>query len=341
MKFSKQLLLMSAALILFVSCSGPKQQSQQESVERVDNVETTELKMTEISRVIEFSTTLQGYQSMSVSPSLTGTIEHIYVEVGKYVKKGDLLVRMDQNQLNNTRLTFANLQVELERMAALRESGAVSQQQYDQIKLSYDQTKASLDFLESNTFVRAQFPGVISAKNYEDGELYSGQPILSLVQIGVLKAYINVPESYFPHIKTGMKVNIISDIYPDEVFPATIEIIHPTIDPASHTFQVKLRIPNSSSKLRPGMYVKTELTMGKANTLVVPYQSVLKLLGSNERYLFVEENGVAKQVFVELGQRFDQNIEIFSDELKEGDKIVTVGQSKLINGGKLNVVKEN
>ena len=89
------------------------------------------------------------------------------------------------------------------------------------------------------------------------------------------------------------------------------------------------------------MYVKTELTMGKANTLVVPYQSVLKLLGSNERYVFVEENGVAKQVFVELGQRFDQNIEIFSNELKEGDKIVTVGQSKLIDGGKLNVVKEN
>ena len=68
---------------------------------------------------------------------------------------------------------------------------------------------------------------------------------------------------------------------------------------------------------------------------------MLKLLGSNERYVFVEENGVAKQVFVELGQRFDQNIEIFSNELKEGDKIVTVGQSKLIDGGKLNVVKEN
>ena len=67
----------------------------------------------------------------------------------------------------------------------------------------------------------------------------------------------------------------------------------------------------------------------------------MKLLGSNERYVFVEENGVAKQVFVELGQRFDQNIEIFSNELKEGDKIVTVGQSKLIDGGKLNVVKEN
>ena len=207
-----------------------------------------------VTREFETSTTLQAYERMSISPSVTGNIEHIYVEVGDVVKKGDTLVRMDQNQLITTRIAFANLQVELKRMESLLETEAISQQAYDQIKTSFDQTQQSLKFLEENTIVRAKFDGVISAKNYEDGELYGGQPILELVQISTLKALVNIPETFFPKVKKGMKVNLTSDIYPDEEFPASIEIIYPTIDPMSHTFTVELKIPNKKNVLRPGMY---------------------------------------------------------------------------------------
>jgi RND family efflux transporter MFP subunit len=330
-------ILCSAALL--VSC-GPKQ-TQTEMEERVEIVETSPITRSTISRVLEFSTTLQGYKTVNISPSLTGKIEHIYVEVGTGVNQGAMLVRMDQNQYNTTKLTFANLGVELQRMEALKETDAVSDQSYDQIKLSYEQTKESLAFLEKNTFVKAPFGGVISAKNYEDGELYSGQPILVLTQIATLKALMSIPESYYPNVKQGMKVDIVSEVYPDQVFPGTIEVVYPTIDATSHSFQVKVRIPNASHKLRPGMYVHTKLAMGQAETIVVPYQSVQKLTGSNDRYIFLDKDGVAKRVFVQLGQRFDQDIEIISDEIAEGDRIVTVGQAKLVDGSKLNVVKEN
>ena len=277
---------------------------------------------------------------MNISPSLTGIIEKIYVEVGDRVRKGDTLVRMDQNQLNTTRLAYANLQIEMNRVRMLLESEAISQQTYDQTKLSFDQTAESLRFLEENTFVLAQYDGVISSKSYEDGELYAGaQPILRLTQINELKAYVNVPETYFPKVKEGMKVNVYSDIYPDKVFPATIEIVYPTVDPASHTFTLKLRIPNRSELIRPGMYVSTVLDLGRTEALVVPYQSVLRLIGSNNRYVFVDDGGVAKRVFVEIGERHDQTIEISSDSLKVGDPIVTTGQAKLVDGVRLNVVK--
>lgn len=308
--------------------------------ERVEQVRTTPLAYQEVSRQIELSTTLQGYDQMNISPSLTGLIEKIYVEVGDRVRKGDTLVRMDQNQLNTTRMAFANLQIEMNRVSMLLESEAISQQTYDQTKLSYDQTGETLRFLEENTFVRAQFDGVISAKTYEDGELYSGaQPILQLVRIDELKAYVNVPETYYPLVKKGMNVNVYSDIYPGRAFPATIEIVYPTVDPASHTFTLKLRIPNGSELIRPGMYVNTVLDLGRAEAMVVPYQAVLRLIGSNERYVFVDEGGVAKRVFVETGERHDQTIEIASDSLKVGDNIVTTGQAKLVDGVKLNVVK--
>ena len=330
--------MMAALAVLAVACG---KQTQQQAEDRVELVETTVIGMSDISRELEFSTTLEGWQTVNIAPSLTGKIEHIYVEVGTNVGAGTMLVRMDQNQYTTTKLTYANLGVDLQRMETLRASGAVSQQVYDQTKLSYDQTKESLDFLEKNTYVRAPFSGVISARNYEDGELYSGQPILVLTQVGTLRAQIAIPEHYIPNVKKGMQVILTSDTYPGETFPATIEIVYPTVDPASHTFQARLRIPNSGLKLHPGMYVKTRMSMGMARAMVVPYQSVLKLTGANDRYVFIDENGVAKRIFVKLGQRFDEQIEVISDELKEGDHLVTVGQAKLVDGSKLNVTKEN
>ena len=331
--------LLALVVMLAASCGGQKEQQQVE--QRAELVETAPLTISDITRELEFSTTLEGWQTVNVAPSLTGKIEHIYVEVGTSVGAGTMLVRMDQNQYTTTKLTYANLGVEMQRMESLRESGAVSQQAYDQTRLSYEQTKESLAFLEKNTYVRAPFAGVISARNYEDGELYSGQPILVLTQIHTLRAQIAIPEGYYPNVKKGMKVEIASDIYPGETFPATIEIVYPTVDPASHTFQARLRVPNSNLRLRPGMYVKTKMSMGMARAMVVPYQSVLKLTGSNDRYVFVDDGGVAKRVFVKLGQRFDENIEVISDELREGDRLVVVGQGKLVDGSKLNVTKEN
>ncbi len=333
----RNLTIFALATLTLAGCMGKQEKKQTE--DRQEQVKTEVLVKTDISRQVELSTTLAGYETMSISPSVTGKIEHIYVEVGDKVNKGDMLVRMDQMQYNTSKLTFSNLKLEMDRMTALKESEAISQQTYDQTKLSFDQTKENLDFLEKNTFVKAQYSGVISAKNYEDGELYSGQPILVLTQIATLKALINIPESFFPQVKTGMKVNVFSEIYPDKVFPAVIEIIYPTIDVASHTFSVKLKIPNAKEILRPGMYVRTVLPMNNVQTIVVPYQSVQKLVGSNERFVYLNDNGVAKRVFVKLGQRFDDKVEIISPEIKEGDELVTVGQAKLVDGVKLNVIK--
>ena len=136
-----------------------------------------------------------------------------------------------------------------------------------------------------------------------------------------------------------MPLTLQTDIYPGETFPATIEIVYPTIDPTTHTFQIKLEIPNLSERLRPGMYVRTTLSLGKAETIIVPYQAVLKLQGANDRYVFINDHGTAKRVPVKLGQRFDDRIEIISDEIRPGDELVVGGQSRLVGGVKLQVVE--
>ncbi len=340
----KHAFLMALAALCAVSCTQQKTEtktpatSAEQAEERVEQVRTTVLHPVEIEREISLSTNLQGYLSQNVAPSLTGRIEHIYVEIGDKVAAGANLVRMDQTQYRTAKVAMTNLETEMFRMDQLIKTGSVSQQQYDQVKAQYDQAKENLDFLQTNTFVTAPFAGVISAKTYEDGELYAGQPILVLTQINRLKALVAIPETYFPRIKAGMRLTLTSEIYPDRTFPATIETVYPTVDAASHTFQVKVQIPNDQQLLRPGMYVTTTIGLGKENTIVAPYQAVEKLVGANDRYIFLAENGRAKRVAVTLGQRFDQNIEIISDEIHDGVEMVTTGQHKLVDGVKINVV---
>ena len=148
-----------------------------------------------------------------------------------------------------------------------------------------------------------------------------------------------IPETYFPKVKKGMALTLTTDIYPVKTFPATVEVVYPTIDATSHTFQVKIVIPNSAELLRPGMYVTTTLGLGKENVIAVPYQSVEKLVGANDRYVFIVEDGRAKRVAVTLGQRFDQDVEISAPEIHEGVEYVTTGQHKLVDGVKVNVVE--
>ena len=332
----KKIVLLMAAAVCLIGC-GKKDALATQEAERVEVVGTMILENQEIERVLNISTNLQGYLTQNVAPSLTGKIEHIFVEVGDRVKEGDMLVRMDQNQYLTSKIQLANLEVEMSRLEALLATGSVSQQTYDQTKVGYDQLKQNLSFLEKNTYVKAPFEGVISAKTYEDGELYGGQPIVVLTQVKKLKALIAVPETYYPLIKEGMHLTVKSDIYPEQTFPATIEVVYPTIDAASHTFQCKVVIPNASEKLRPGMYVTTTLGLGKENTIVVPYQSVEKLIGSNERFVFINENGYAKRVSVKLGQRFDEQIEIIAPEIQPGVEYIHKGQSKLVDGVKIEV----
>ena len=334
----KRVFIYSLAALMLIGC-GKKTTTTTVEEERVEQVRTTVLHYQEIQREISLSTNLQGYLTLNVAPSVTGKIEHIYCEVGDRKSKGQDLVRMDQTQYKTTKITLGNLEVEKNRIENLLRSGSATQQQYDQILTQYNSTKEQLEFLQANTYVKAPFSGVISAKNYEDGELYSGQPILVLTQLDKLKALVAVPETYFPRFKEGMKLQLTSEIYPEKVFTATVEVVYPTIDASTHTFQVKIVVPNGQHLLRPGMYVTTTIGLGKAKVLVAPYQAVEKLVGANDRYVFINDNGRAKRVAVELGQRFDQNIEIIAPEIVEGVELVTVGQHKLVDGVKINIVE--
>lgn len=305
-------------------------------------VRVTKVEKKSINKTISCASVLEGWETMTISPSVTGIIEKVYKDVGHSVAKGELLARMDQTQLNAAKLAYANIQTEFQRMEALLAGGNTTQQQYDAVKLQLDQAKTNLDFLQKNTFVKAESAGVVAAKNYENGELYNGaRGILQITQVSVLKTILSIPESYFPTIKKGMKMEFTSDIYPGKTFAGVVETVYPTIDAGTHTFQIKVRIPNTGNNLRPGMYVKTNVNVGKVNAIVIPYMAAMKLIGSNNRYAFIADGDRAKRIDIVLGDRINEDIAIESGDIKEGDLIISQGQGKLIDGSLIEIVTDN
>ncbi|HBL72095.1 MAG TPA: efflux transporter periplasmic adaptor subunit [Bacteroidales bacterium] len=328
-----------AGASLLTACSG-KQAKQEVATERIENVRVAPLATSTIGQELEYATNLQAVEAVNVVPVSPGRIDRILVEVGSRVQKGQVLVHMDQTSLLQAKINLTNLENDFKRYEALKETGAISQQTYDQLQAQLSVQRTNIAYLESNTQIKAPFAGIVAVKNYENGEMYTGAlPILTVMQLHQLKAFINMPESYYPLVKKGLKVTLTSDTYQGQSFQASVYNVAPTVNPSTRTFEVELRVSNAGEKLKPGMFTRAQISLGQTSAVVVPYQSVLKTQGSNERYVFVEKDGKAKRYTVTLGQRFDDQVEIRCDSIVEGDKLVVAGQARLVDGVKLNVVE--
>ncbi len=301
----------------------------------------------EVSRSIDYTANLTPFEEVHCAPASPGRIEHINVEIGDHVNKGSILVIMDQTQLKQAEIQLKTLETDYNRIKQLHDKGSISDQQYDQMKSQYEVAQTNVQFLKENTQLLAPISGVITGKYFENGELYSGAPntsagkaaVVTIQQINPMKAVINVAESYFPVIDKRTKVNIKCDMFPGETFEGSIYRIYPTIDAISRTFAIEVSIPNKNERLRPGMYGTITLDVENITSLMVPAIAVLKQQGTNERLVYKVEDGKAKRVFVEVGVRYDNLIEIQSPELQLGDQIITVGQSKVVDGSKIEAEK--
>ena len=287
------------------------------------------------------------YEEVNMAPATPGRIEKIYVENGDRVNKGDQLFLMDRSQLYQLKLQLASLAKDLSRLDTLLATGSAKQQQYDQLKTQYDVTKTNVDFMEENTLLKAPFSGIITGKYFEDGEIYSGTPttttgrsaVVTLMQINPLKVEVAVSEQYYPQVKRGMKASITADVYKDEVFTGTVFRKAPTVSSVTRSFIAEIELANRNELLKPGMFVRVAMDMGEVETFVVPAAAVLLQEGTNIRYVYIEDQGVAKRVEVTVGKRFDDQLEIISDNISEGSRLVTEGQSRLINGDKLEIAQ--
>ena len=136
--------------------------------------------------------------------------------------------------------------------------------------------------------------------------------------------------------RSGTPVDVKLDVYGDEVFTGTINLIYPTIDATTRTFQVEIRLDNKDQRVRPGMFARATLNFGTAENVVVPDLAIVKQAGSGDRYVFVYKDGKVSYNKVELGRRMGTEYELKSG-VPDNSQVVVAGQSRLVNGMEVEV----
>ncbi len=324
-------------LTLFASCGKKKQVESADEAPETVKVSTTIAQLQTVADIQTYTANVQAEVINQITPLSPGRIEKIFVEVGDRVAKDQLLVQMESSNLQQQKTQLANLQRDYNRYSELLAVGGIAQQTVDQLKTQIDMLVTAIDNIETNTQLRSPIYGVITARNYDNGNVFAQTPILTVQQLNPLKAVINVSESDFTKVKHGMPVSIKLDVYGDEEFTGRVSVIYPTIDAATHTFGVEVAIHNSNSRVRPGMYSRISLNFGNKESIVIPDGAVQKQAGANDKYVYTVAGGKAHYQKVELGQRLDTNYEILSG-ITPGQEVVTAGQTRLLEGTPVEII---
>ena len=325
-----------AALLTLSSCGGSSKSEQQtENTKR--NVFVEEVRLVPVDQLSTFTATVEANTVNNIAPAMGGRIRSIHGDVGSPVGKGQTLVTMDAANYSQQETQLATLKRDYERYRELYEVGGVSKQQLDQLKAQLDVAHSALNSLDENTRLISPISGVVTTRNYDPGDVAAALPILTIENINPVKVIVHVSESFYSQVVKGMLVHVQVDALANEVFEGKVSLIHPTLNPDSHTFPVEIEVNNTDLRLRPGMFSRVTMNFGTHDRPLVPDMAVLKQTGSNDRYVFVEKDGKAIYTLIQLGTRIGDKYEIISG-LSAGDRVIVQGNTGLIDGAEVQVV---
>ena len=307
--------------------------------QEVQKVKVKEVRIETVSKNLEYTGTIEAFEVIHLGAATPGQVKQVYVEVGDRVEKGQLIALFDQTKLQQAIIHLKTIEMDLNRMDTLLGTGSIPQQQYDQLYAQYQIAESNVTFLEANTKVKSPINGIITGKYIENGEIFSMVPnpksggkgaIVTIMNIDKVKVLFGVSEKYFSVLSKGIETEIRLDFFPGKIFHGKIYKKHPTIDRMTRTFTIEAVFPNKAELLRPGMFSRVTLQLGEVNALLVPSLAVMKQTGTNERYVFVFEEGKAIRKTVQVGRLFDDDIEILSG-LNTGDQLIVLGQGSLLD----------
>lgn len=336
MKKSYYLIALLTVAILG-SCSGGKEGSNVEKKEEKPVVKLANVFARPVEQIQEYTATVEAEVKNNIAPQSPVRINQILVEVGDRVQKGQKLVQMDAANLKQLKLQLENQEIEFNRIDELYKVGGASKSEWDASKMTLDVRKTSYQNLLENTALVSPISGIITARNYDNGDMYGGgDPVLVVEQITPVKLMINVSEAYFTKIEKGTTVSVKIDVYEDMEFTGRVSLVYPTIDPATRTFPVEIKLDNRDQKVRPGMFARAIVNFGTIDHVVVPDQAIVKQAGSGDRYVYVYKDGKVSYNKVVLGRRMDTEYELVSG-VEDKAQVVIAGQARLLNGMEVQV----
>ena len=331
--------IIAGAVALAASCGNNEKKTETAAVEvAAPSVAVTKVFVREVPQMATYTSTVQAYVKNNIAPQSGNRIKAIKVDVGDFVSKGQILAEMDQIQLQQVEMQMKNNEIEYNRLKGLYEVGGLSKSDLDAIELAYNVSKTSYENLLENSVLRSPITGVVTARNYDVGDMYTmSAPLFTVEQIVPVKLLVGISESDYSKVKKGDKVEIAADALPGKTFEGKINKIYPTVDPATRTFTVEVVVNNGKRELRPGMFTRVTVNFGVNNNVVIPDVAVVKQQGSGERFVYVlNEDGTVSYQKIVLGRRMGAEYEVL-EGLADSATVVTGGQIRLKDGVKVSV----
>jgi membrane fusion protein, multidrug efflux system len=331
-------------LILFsiIGCKNANDSKYQKSIPNPVGVNATVIQPREIENTIFSNGTVLANEEVEIRSEVSGRIRTINFTEGNKVNKGDLLVKIVddelQAQLKKLMVQEALSKEDVQRKTRLRELDAISQEEFDQSQNQLLVIQADIQLVKAQiekTEIRAPYNGLIGLRYASPGGYMSTSTLIArLLDIDPVKIEFSVPEKYLGQINKNTTIAFQIDGH-DSTFIGNIYAVEPKINLATRSLTLRAVCPNPSGILFPGVFAKVSILLEKiSNTVVVPSEALIPDIRGEK--VFVCSEGKAKAVYVETGIRTEREVQI-TKGLNVNDTIITTGILQLKEGMKVTV----
>lgn len=352
-----------ATISFFILKNNKEKNDERVAIVKTQNskvpVQVATVEKSTVSGKFSINGTFEPEKQAYVSPEMGGQVTAIYVSQGSYVREGQTIAKLKGDkvnvgveaaraQLDNAQAALTNANAQLQRFQAAYQTGGVTDQQLDQMRLQVKQLESQVKSAQANyknanltsgdTNVRSKISGIVNRKLVEVGSVVgAGNPIVEVVNIASLKLKVNVDENLVTKIQVGDVVSVQPSVL-NEPVQGKVTFIAPLSDGALK-FPVEITVNNSNQKLKAGMYAVANFDQngeGAPESMLIPRDAFVGSVSENQ--VFLIKDGVSHLVKVKSGRNLGDKVEIISG-LNPGDQVATSGKINLQDNTPVQIIK--
>lgn len=336
-------ILVAILVSLIIYLQWPEVKQEKSKFKRVVAVKMVPVVLAEFIEIVEAVGTARANEQVIITSKYSDLVDEIYFDDGQKVKKGALLVKLNnQEELAKVNELTANLsesKAHLKRLTELLSSRATSKSLVEQQEAKTKAIEAQLVSANAklnDLTLRAPFSGVLGFREVSKGAyIDAGNIITSLDDLSSMKVDFYLPERLLTHIHVGQQVTAFNSAYQDKEFTGKITALDSRIDSSTRSIKVRATINNKALKLRPGMLLNINVLLQVENILQLPESSIIPIESTHYVFVVKEEKAVRKAI--KIGRRHPGVVEVISG-LLEGEQVVVEGALKLRDGSDVSIV---
>lgn len=298
----------------------------------------------QVSQTLSLVGKLKADQSVNISPEVTGKVDTIAVKANQQVKKGQLLVQLNDDksraEVSEASAYLRDEQRKLAEFERLLKRNAITQTEIDAQKTSVEIAQARLDAAKANLDdlrITAPFDGTVGFIDFSRGKMVSaGSELLTLDNLSLMQLDLQVPERYLSKIKRGMQVSGQTNAWPGRVFEGRVIGIDSRINQETLNLRVRIHFSNKERLLKPGMLISAKIGFEALSAPIIPVQA-LEYSGTKRFVYVVGDNHKVTRTEIHLGARIDNSV-VIEDGLNIGQKIVVQGIVNMRDGATITEV---